>query len=489
VIRLTGTWAGRLRKIDEFRWEIPRDYKIGMRVPGLVFADEHMMTAIREDQALEQVANVACLPGIVDHALGMPDIHWGYGFPVGGVAAMRLTDGVVSPGGIGYDINCGVRLLSTTLTEGDVSGRLTDIANQLFRDVPSGMGQEGRLPLQSNEMRRVLESGAAWAIAEGFGRPADLDHIEEHGCLSGASADAVSDRAKARGTDQLGTLGSGNHFLEVQAVDQVLDPVAAARFGLGQVGQVAVFIHTGSRGLGHQVCEDFLRVAEEGLRHYGFTLPDRQLACMPFGSPEAKRYLAGMAAAANFAFANRQMITHWVREAFARVLKRSDQDLGLGIVYDVAHNIAKVEEYEAEGKRQSLCVHRKGATRAFPAGDPSLPLDYRDIGQPVLIPGDMGRYSFVAVGTEMAMRESFGSVCHGAGRLQSRTAARRSLKGVDLVDQLGARGIVVRVHSRGGLVEEASQAYKDVAEVMRVVAGAGLARPVVRLRPLAVIKG
>jgi tRNA-splicing ligase RtcB len=351
------------------------------------------------------------------------------------------------------------------------------------------MGQEGRLPLQSNEMRRVLESGAAWAVGEGFGRTADLDHIEGRGCLPGASADAVSDRAKARGADQLGTLGSGNHFLEVQVVDQVLDAAVAARFGLGRVGQVAVFIHTGSRGLGHQVCEDYLRVAEDGLRHYGFALPDRQLACMPFGSPEAKRYLAAMAAAANFAFANRQLITHWVREALARVLKRSPEDLGLGIVYDVAHNIAKVEEYLVDGKRESLCVHRKGATRAFPAGDPSLPADYQDVGQPVLIPGDMGRYSFVAVGTEQAMRESFGSVCHGAGRVQSRTAARRSLKGVDMVDQLGAKGIVVRAHSRGGLVEEASEAYKDVAEVVHVVAGAGLARPVIRLRPLAVIKG
>ena len=486
---MAGGWSGKLTKLDDFRWEIPRDYKPGMRVPGLVFADEAMLHSIVEDQALEQVANVACLPGIVNHALAMPDIHWGYGFPVGGVAAMRLSDGVVSPGGIGYDINCGVRLLNSTLTEKDVAPKITDLANQLFRDVPSGMGQEGRLTLSPGDLDRALERGAQWMVSQGYGRPEDPEHIEERGRIAGADPAEVSHRAKERGSDQLGTLGSGNHFLEVQVVDRVFEPVAAGRFGLGDVGRVAVFIHTGSRGLGHQVCEDYLRVAEANLGRYGITLPDRQLACMPYGSPEARRYLAAMAAAANFAFANRQLIAHWVREAFARVFKRPSEDLGLGIVYDVAHNIAKTEEYEIGGSRQKLCVHRKGATRAFAAGDRALPIDYRDIGQPVLIPGDMGRYSFVAVGTERAMRESFGSVCHGAGRLQSRGAMRRGMKNVDLVKELGGRGITVKAHSRGGLVEEASAAYKDVADVIRVVEGAGLARPVARLRPLAVIKG
>ena len=385
--------------------------------------------------------------------------------------------------------NCGVRLLNTTLTETDVRPRVTEVANQLFRDVPSGMGQEGRLPISAGELDNVLERGAQWMVAQGYGRAEDPDHIEERGRIPGADAERVSQRAKSRGSDQLGTLGSGNHFLEVQVVDRIFEPVAATRFGLGEVGRVAVFIHTGSRGLGHQVCEDYLRVAEANLRRYSITLPDRQLACMPLGSPEARQYLAAMAAAANFAFANRQLITHWVREAFARVMKRPAEELGLNVVYDVAHNIAKNEEHAVGGGRQVVCVHRKGATRAFPAGHPSLPMEYRDIGQPVLIPGDMGRYSFVAVGTERAMRESFGSVCHGAGRLQSRGAMRRTMHNVDLVHDLAAQGITVKVHSRGGLVEEASAAYKDVADVIRVVAGAGLATPVVRLRPLAVIKG
>ena len=484
-----GGWSGPLRQVDRFRWEIPREYKSGMRVPGLVYADERMLRAIKADQALEQVANVACLPGIVGHSLGMPDIHWGYGFAVGGVAATRLEDGVVSPGGIGYDVNCGVRLVRTDLVEKDVRPRLEKLTEELFRAVPSGLGHGGRLQLGSKELDLVLERGAGWAVHNGYGSPRDLEFTEERGALRGANPDAVSRKAKERGAPQLGTLGSGNHFLEVQIVDEVLEPAIAAAFGLSAPGQAVVFIHTGSRGLGHQVCGDYLRVAEASVRQHGISLPDRQLACMPFGSREAADYLGAMASAANFAFANRQMITHWVREAVAKVFGRSPDQLGLDVVYDVAHNIAKIEEYDVGGRRQRLCVHRKGATRAFPAGNPALPAAYREVGQPVLIPGDMGRYTYVAVGTEQAMREAFGSTCHGAGRLQSRGAAKRGLKGVDVQTQLASQGIVVRAHSRGALAEEAPQAYKDVADVVRVVEGAGLSRAVARLRPLGVVKG
>ena len=385
--------------------------------------------------------------------------------------------------------NCGVRVLRTELAEGDVRPRLEKLADELFRAVPSGLGQGGRVQLSRQDLDRVLERGAGWAVEKGYGSIHDLEHVEERGALRAADPDAVSERAKERGAPQLGTLGSGNHFLEVQVVDEILDPPVAAAFGLTGTGQVVVFVHTGSRGLGHQVCTDYLRVAEASVREHGISLPDRQLACMPLGSPEAQRYLGAMAGAANFAFANRQLITHWVREAFGRAFGRSAHHLGLELVYDVAHNIAKIEEYEVEGRRMRLCVHRKGATRAFPAGDPALPGAYREVGQPVLIPGDMGRYSYVAVGTERAMREAFGSTCHGAGRLQSRGAAKRSLKGTDLLAQLGSRGIVVRAHSKGALAEEAPQAYKDVADVVRVVDGAGISRAVARLRPLAVVKG
>ncbi len=486
---MAGGWSGKLRQVDRFRWEISPDYKPGMKVPGLVYADEQLMAAIREDQALEPVANVACLPGIVEHSLAMPDIHWGYGFPVGGVAATSLDGGVVSPGGIGYDVNCGVRLLRTDLTEKEIRPKLPKLADELFRGVPSGLGQGGRVQLGTRELDQVLERGAGWAVERGYGAARDLDFIEERGALRTADAGVVSARAKERGGSQVGTLGSGNHFLEVQAVEEILDPAVAAGFGLKGAGQVVVFIHTGSRGLGHQVCVDYLQVAEASARKHGIALPDRQLACMPLGTPEANRYLAAMAAAANFAFANRQLITHWVREAFAKAFGRSAPHLGLELLYDVAHNIAKLEDYEVGGKRQRVCVHRKGATRAFPPGHPAVPEAYRTFGQPVLIPGDMGRYSYVAVGTERAMAESFGSTCHGAGRVQSRGAAKRSLKGVDVGEQLGARGIVVRAHSKGALAEEAPQAYKDVADVVRVAAGAGIARPVARMRPLAVIKG
>lgn len=478
-----------LRQIDEYRWEVPVGTVPGMRVPGLIYADDTLMAQIRQDQAVTQVANVATLPGIVNRSIAMPDIHWGYGFPIGGIAAMNLDDGVISPGGVGYDINCGVRLLSTTLTDDDVRPHLDDLASRLFRNVPSGVGATGRLRLSPSELDDVLQRGASWAVHRGLGRREDPRHIEAGGTIAGADPDQVSRRAKSRGADQIGTLGSGNHFLEIQRVDEIFDPGAAAVFGLRHPGQVTVLMHCGSRGLGHQVCDDYLAVSAQALPRYGVALPDRQLACVPLASPEGRAYLAAMAAAANFAFANRQVITHWVRESFEEVLRRSADEIGLGIVYDVAHNIAKIEEHTVDGRRARVCVHRKGATRGFPAGHPEVPEEYQSVGHPVLVPGDMGRYSYVLVGTARALAETFGSTPHGAGRVRSRGDAKRLLRGVDMVDTLARRGILVRAASRELLAEEASEAYKDVADVVRASDGAGLTRRVARLRPLAVVKG
>jgi len=482
-------WTRILKKIDDYRWMIPQDYKPGMRVPGLVYADEGMLHQIGQDQALEQVANVATLPGIVRYSLAMPDIHWGYGFPVGGVAAMRVEDGVISPGGVGYDINCGVRLLRTDLTEDEVRPKLRELVDELFRNVPSGVGSTGKVRVSMREIDEVLRDGARWAVRHGYGREEDLETIEAGGRLPDADPEKVSQRAKERGKDQIGTLGSGNHFLEVQVVEEIYDARAAKAMGLQRPGQVVVFIHTGSRGLGYAVCEDYLRVADRAIREYGISLPDRQLACMPFGSPEGQDYFRAMCCAANFAFANRQMITHWVRESFTKVLGRPLEEIGLQVVYDVAHNIAKLETYSVEGRPMRLVVHRKGATRAFPPGHPEIPARYREIGQPVLIPGDMGRYSFVAVGTERAMEETFGSTCHGAGRVRSRKAALRELRGVDIAKVLERRGILVRAQNRSLLAEEASEAYKDVADVVDVCHGAGISYKVAKMRPIGVVKG
>jgi tRNA-splicing ligase RtcB (3'-phosphate/5'-hydroxy nucleic acid ligase) len=478
-----------LQRRDAYRWEIPTTYRPGMRVPGVIYADEHLIEQIEEDQALEQVANAATLPGVLRWAIAMPDIHWGYGFPIGGVAAMRPEDGVVSPGAVGYDINCGVRLLTTHLTDEDVHPRLEALAERLFRNIPSGVGAHGRLRLTLTEIPEVLRSGAAWAVRRGYGRPPDLGRIESHGTIPGAQPDEVSRKALSRGLDQLGTLGSGNHFLEIQRVEEIHDPHAARVFGLHHPGQVAVLMHCGSRGLGHQVCDDYLEICGRSLPRYGITIPDRQLACVPLAAPEGQAYLGAMAAAANFAFANRQVITHWVRESFEQILKRSAETIGLDTVYDVAHNMAKMEEHTVDGTPMRVCVHRKGATRGFPAGHPDVPLEYRSVGHPVLVPGDMGRYSYVLVGTPVAMAETFGSTPHGAGRLRSRGAAKRLLRGVDLVDALARRGILVRAASRDLLAEEASVAYKDVADVVRASNGAGLTRTVARLQPLAVVKG
>ena len=480
---------GVLRRLDENRWELPPSYRQGMRVPGVVYANERMLPGILRDQALDQVANVACLPGIVSASLAMPDIHWGYGFPIGGVAATRVRDGVVSPGGVGFDINCGVRLVQTELTETEVRPVLQELVDTLYREVPSGVGSAGRIRLKGRDVERVMVEGAEWAVAQGYGVPADLQTTEEGGAIAGADPSAVGLRPRQRGADQLGTLGAGNHFLEVQAVEEVYDPETARAMGVHGVGQVMVMFHCGSRGFGHQVCQDALKVMDEAMHSYDIRLPDRQLACAPIRSPEGQSYLAAMRCAANFAWANRQCILHWVRQSFSQVLGKPWERLGMHQVYDVAHNIAKVETHVVDGEEVEVCVHRKGATRAFPPGSADLPPQYQAVGQPVIVPGDMGRYSFLCVAGEEAMPSTFGTTCHGAGRTQSRGAAKRMLKGRDLQGELRQRGILVRARGWASLAEEASVAYKDVAEVVEVCDRAGLSRRVARLRPLGVIKG
>jgi tRNA-splicing ligase RtcB len=477
----------KLRQIDEYRWEIPREGK--MRTRGLVFASSAMVPKIREDRSLEQVANVATLPGIEGPSMAMPDIHWGYGFPIGGVAAFNLEEGVVSPGGVGYDINCGVRLLRTNLAREEVQPRIEALVNALFGNIPSGVGSRRKdLKLTFPTLKEVLRYGSAWAVKQGFGSQSDLDHIEAQGQIPGADPEMVSQFALDRGKDQLGTLGSGNHFVEVGYVLDVYDEGIARALGLSR-DQVTVIVHTGSRGLGHQVCDDYIKVMLKATEKYGIELPDRQLCCAPVSSPEGRQYLAAMASAANFAFANRQMITHWVRESFESVFQMGPRQLGLELVYDVAHNIAKLETHTVNGQSQKLCVHRKGATRAFPPGHPEVPAAYRQTGQPVLIPGDMGRYSFVLVGTEKALTETFGSTCHGAGREMSRHAALKAAKGRSIVKELAAKGIVVRGAGRGTIDEEISEAYKDVESVVEVTHGAGISKKVAKLKPLGVIKG
>ena len=484
-----ATWNGPLEKIDDYRWQIPKSYKSGMRVPGLIYADADMVKQIREEQGPEQVANVAFLPGIVNHSLAMPDIHWGYGFPIGGVAAMRVDDGVVSPGGVGFDINCGVRLLRTNLMKEDVAPKIKSLMDALYNSVPSGVGSKGRIRLKGGDINEVLRKGSRWAVEHGYGRPDDLDSTEENGEMAGADPSKVSGRAKERGAPQLGTLGSGNHFLEVALVDKINEPDIARAMGIDEIDQVMLYVHCGSRGLGHQVADDYVKEMVQAMARYGITLPDRQLACSPVDSPEGQSYLAAMRGAANYAWANRQCIAHWVREAFCRVLGIKEADAGLELIYDVAHNIAKIEEHQVNGQKLKLCVHRKGATRAFPAGHPDVPAKYAQIGQPVLIPGDMGRTSYVLVGTEQAMKETFGSTCHGAGRLQSRSAAKRHLSGRQVLESLESRGITVRAGSLAGLAEEASEAYKDVSSVVGVAHNAGISKIVARTRPIGVIKG
>ncbi len=486
---MAAPWGKILKKIDDYRWEIPTSYKQGMTVPGLIFASEAMLEHIWEEQVFQQVANVAFLPGIVRRSLAMPDIHWGYGFPIGGVAATRVKDGVVSPGGVGFDINCGVRLVRTNLTEDEVRPKIEPLVNQLFVNIPSGVGSEGKIRVSGKELEEVMVRGSRWAVEKGYGSPEDIMATEESGGMKGANPDKVSGKARKRGIPQLGTLGSGNHFLEVGVVDELYDRDSAKAMGIEDLGQVLVLIHTGSRGFGHQICTDYVGLLGEAVKRYGISLPDRQLACAPINSPEGQDYLAAMACAANYAWANRQFIVHWVREVFIRVFGKSQEELGMRQIYDVCHNIAKIEEYTINGKKERLCVHRKGATRAFPAGQPDIPDVYRDIGQPVLIPGDMGRYSYVALGTEVAMKETFGSTCHGAGRVQSRAAAKRSLRGADVARALAARGITVKAGSMASLAEEASEAYKDVSEVVEVTHQAGISRKVAKVKPIGVVKG
>ncbi|MBI2853799.1 MAG: RtcB family protein [Chloroflexi bacterium] len=478
-----------LEKVDEFRWRVPVSYMSGMRVPGLIYASRQMLEHILEERAVEQVANVACLPGIVNYSLAMPDIHWGYGFPIGGIAATTVENGVVSPGGVGFDINCGVRLLRTNILHDEVAPKVRALVNALYEGIPSGAGSQGRIRLRNGEIDDVLVKGSRWAVEKGFGTPRDLDNTEERGQMAGCDPSKVSHKAKERGVPQLGTLGSGNHFLEVAIVDEVYDVGTAKVLGLDRNGQVVVLIHCGSRGMGHQVADDYIREMLRAVVKYGIQLPDRQLSCAPVTSAEGQDYLAAMRCAANFAWANRQCITHWVREAFCRVLGRCEEDAGLELIYDVSHNIAKVENHAVSGQKRTLCVHRKGATRAFPPGHRDIPQKYSEIGQPVFIPGDMGRYSYVLVGTRRAMEETWGSTCHGAGRMKSRTSARKALTGREVLRHLEATGITVRAGSVSDLAEEAPEAYKDVTQVVAVADESGISRIVARTRPIGVVKG
>ena len=464
-----------LERIDEFRYRVPVGSVPGMRTEGVLFSSEKLSAAASGDASVVQLANVATLPGIVGPALAMPDIHFGYGFPVGGVAAFDLNEGVVSPGGIGYDINCGVRLIATNLSTSEVGSKLGALMKQLFRNVPSGVGSKGSVRLDGSGIEEVMRGGRQWAVDQGQGWPEDASREEEMGALASADPSKVSPHAKERGLRQLGTLGSGNHFLEVQSVDRVLFPEKALELGLKEQ-QVVVMLHTGSRGLGHQVGTDYIARMDQDLQRRGEQLIDRQLSCAPIDSAPGRDYLAAMAAAANFAWANRELITHGVRTAFGSVFARSPEDLGMKVIYDISHNMAKIEVHEVEGHRRKLLVHRKGATRAFP-------------GQPVLIPGDMGTASYVLSGLETSMSRSFGSSCHGAGRLLSRTAASKQFDYREVKEGLRTRGIIVESASRDGVTEEAPGAYKDVDEVVSVSEGGGLARRVVRLVPLGVVKG
>jgi len=473
-----------LEMIDTYRYRLPKTYREGMRVDGKIYANEKLLRAITADQTLDQVANVAMLPGLVSESIAMPDAHQGYGFCIGGVAAVDPDEGVVSAGGVGFDINCGVRLLATPFDAKDIAPYVDRLLDELFKAVPCGTGKEGTRKLSGREIDDVLEHGAHWAVKNGYGEDNDLNRIEETGKLRSADASKVSDRAKQRGIKQLGTLGSGNHFLEIQVVDSLFDDEAARAFGLNKQ-QIVVLIHTGSRGLGHQVCTDYLDIMQRGLKKYNISLPDRQLACVPVRSEEGDGYLKAMAGSANFAFANRQMITHWTRNVFHRVMKSGD----LKLVYDVAHNIAKFEKYKtAKGEREVL-VHRKGATRAFPKNHPDVTDEYRSVGQPVLIPGSMGTSSYVLVGAEKSMIESYGSTCHGAGRAMSRKKASRDITANELLKLLNQKGVKVRGASKRGLTEEQPDAYKDVESVVDVVHEAGLSRKVARLLPIGVIKG
>jgi tRNA-splicing ligase RtcB len=478
-----------LVRVSEYLWEVPRSFRPDMKVPARIYTSEGLLDMVFRDKTMEQLVNTAAMPGVVKNVLVMPDAHQGYGPPIGGVVPTRYPDGVISPGAVGYDINCGVRLMATRLEADEVKDSIDDLITSLYRSIPSGVGKGGGARRVSpKEMDEVLVKGAAWAVKAGYGRPEDLERLEEGGAMDAADPSAVSARAKNRGGPQIGTLGSGNHFVEIQRVGEIYHDEAARAFGLF-LGQLVVQIHSGSRGLGHQVCSEYVKSLQGAVQKYNITLPDRQLVCAPLDSPEGRRYYGAMAAAANYAWANRQAMAGLARRSFEEVLAGTVRDFDLYTVYDVCHNIAKIEEHEIDGRRQKLCIHRKGATRAFGPGHPDVPKVYRDVGQPVLVPGDMGTASYVLVGTQEAMEHSFGTTCHGAGRTMSRTAAKKQIHGATLRQELEARGIHVRAGSMAGLAEEAPDAYKDIDAVIEVVHGAGLACKVARLVPLAVMKG
>ena len=482
-------WTGPLNRIDAFRFEIPKSYKSRMRTSAVIFADDKMIEQIKRDNAADQAANVACLDGIVGKSMAMPDIHWGYGFPIGGVAAFDAKEGIISPGGIGFDINCGVRLVRTDLRFDEVRDRIAPLIEKIFQNVPSGVGESGKLRLNPSEMSEVLSKGARWAVQKGYGWEEDLACSEENGSMKGGDPECVSQKAVQRGSSQLGTLGGGNHFLEIQKVDKIFDANAAKAFGIDAEGQIMVSIHTGSRGCGHQIATDYLRTMEGSVKRYGIHVEDRQLACAPVESSEGRDYFSAMVCAANYAWANRQLILHWTRESFEQVLGRKAEELGMRMVYDVAHNICKIEKHKTDSGVREVYVHRKGATRAFPRNTPGVPEKYASVGQPVLIPGDMGSASYVLVGTEQAMSETFGSTCHGAGRLMSREAATRKFDKNTVLSALREKGIFVKAATREGITEEAPGAYKNIDDVVRIADGAGISRLVARLVPLGVMKG
>jgi tRNA-splicing ligase RtcB len=477
-----------LKKISDYEWEIPISYRSDMRVPVRLFATRELLEDVMRDRSLEQAVNAATLPGLVGHVVVMPDMHQGYGFPIGGVAATRYPEGVISPGGIGYDINCGVRLLSSQIEHEAVADRMNDLANAINRNCPSGVGKKGVLRLSNKELEQVCREGSGWTLKRGYATEMDVRHTEEEGCLKGADPSKVSQRAHERGRPQLGSLGAGNHFIEVDIVEQVFDPEAAQIMGLVE-GNLALQIHCGSRGFGHQICSDYVKQLQGAVQRYGITLADRELVCAPMDSPEGQDYLAAMRCAANYAFANRQVLTHNARRAFEEVLAGLVPNWNLHQVYDIAHNIGKIETHDVDGERIKVCVHRKGATRAFGPGSPELPSEYQEIGQPVLVPGSMGTSSWVLTGTKTSMKQSFGSTCHGAGRVMSRSKAKKTVRGDKLRNKLESQGIRIRAGSMPGLAEEAPQAYKDVDAVVETVAGANIAKKVARLRPLVVIKG
>ena len=478
-----------LERITDYKYRIPKSYKSGMRVDGIIYTDEKLLSSIKKDKAPEQVANVAFLPGIVKFSLAMPDIHWGYGFSIGGVAATDPEQGgVISPGGVGYDINCGVRLLKTSLTLEDTKDYIEKIVNSLYNTVPSGVGSKGEIKVNVQEERKILTHGAKWAVARGLGAKEDLDSCEEYGAIDGADPDSVSNRAYERGKAQAGTLGSGNHFLEVQVVEDIFDNTIAHSWGVS-IGQIVVMIHSGSRGFGYQVCDDYVKGMVKCLSKYNINVPDRQLACAPIKSLEAQSYIGAMRCAANYAWANRQVLMHLVRQSFEKVFSKSWQSLGMSLIYDVAHNIAKFEKHIVDGKEKNLCIHRKGATRAFGPGNPELPDRYKETGQPVIIPGDMGTASYLLAGTKQAEEESFASTCHGAGRVKSRHEALRTVDLDQLLKELRNKGVQVRATGKKTIVEEAPSVYKNIDDVIEVVHNAGLSKKVCRMRPLCVVKG